>query len=175
MLVHANGCLTAIDNSRHAVYGFDQRVEVFGATGMASSENPLAHTGGVMTGAGHARAALPYFFLERYILSYVREWQAFIAARAARARPTPMSLQDARAPLVIGMAAWRSLREGGPVRLNGSILGSLSRVRSVRVYLAGASGFVGSNLFRVLAGHGAEVTAPEPQARQAHRRRRGDP
>jgi dTDP-4-dehydrorhamnose reductase len=30
----------------------------------------------------------------------------------------------------------------------------------VRVYLTGASGFVGSNLACVLAGHGAEVTAP---------------
>ncbi len=43
-LVHANGCLTAIDNSRQAVYGYDQRVEVFGSRGMAASENPLAHT-----------------------------------------------------------------------------------------------------------------------------------
>ena len=28
---HANGCLTTIDNSRQAVYGYDQRVEVFGS------------------------------------------------------------------------------------------------------------------------------------------------
>ena len=39
-LVHANGCLTAIDNSRRPPYGFDQRVEVFGSLGMAASENP---------------------------------------------------------------------------------------------------------------------------------------
>ena len=115
-LVHENGCLTAIDNSRRATYGFDQRVEVFGAKGMACSENPLAHTGQVMTEAGLRRPALPYFFLERYTLSYVLEWQAFVAAVRAGAL-TPASLQDARAPLVIGMAAWRSLREGVPVRL----------------------------------------------------------
>ncbi|MEA2146559.1 MAG: myo-inositol 2-dehydrogenase / D-chiro-inositol 1-dehydrogenase [Solirubrobacteraceae bacterium] len=115
-LVHENGCLTAIDNSRRAAYGFDQRVEVFGAKGMACSENPLAHTGQVMTEAGLRRPALPYFFLERYTLSYVLEWQAFVAAVRAGA-VTPTSLQDARAPLVIGMAAWRSLREGVPVRV----------------------------------------------------------
>ena len=84
-LVHESGCLTAIDNSRRAVYGFDQRVEVFGAKGMACSENPLAHTGQVVTEAGVRRPALPYFFLERYTLSYVLEWQSFVTAvRAGR-------------------------------------------------------------------------------------------
>ena len=48
-LVHENGCLTAIDNSRRAAYGYDQRVEVFGSGGMAASENPLAHTARVFT------------------------------------------------------------------------------------------------------------------------------
>ncbi len=62
-LVHENGCLTAIDNSRRAVYGFDQRVEVFGSAGMAASENPPAHTGVVVTAAGAGREPLPYFFL----------------------------------------------------------------------------------------------------------------
>ena len=59
-LVHENGCLTAIDNSRQAVYGYDQRVEVFGSRGMAASENPLAHTAVVRTadGAQHGRPAL---------------------------------------------------------------------------------------------------------------------
>ena len=66
------------------------------------------------------RPALPYFFLERYTLSYVLEWQAFVdAVRAGSATPT--SLQDARAPLVIGLAAWRSLREGVPVRLEAPV------------------------------------------------------
>ncbi len=51
-LVHENGCLTAIDNSRQAVYGYDQRVEVFGSAGMAASENPLAHTAVVRTAEG---------------------------------------------------------------------------------------------------------------------------
>ena len=51
-LVHEDGCLTAIDNSRRAVYGYDQRVEVFGSAGMAASENPLAHTTLVRTAHG---------------------------------------------------------------------------------------------------------------------------
>ena len=88
MLEHENGCLTTIDNSRQAVYGYDQRVEVFGSAGMAASENPLAHTRGrAHGGRACAPPTLPYFFLERYIPSYLREWEAFVAAVAAGTPP----------------------------------------------------------------------------------------
>jgi myo-inositol 2-dehydrogenase/D-chiro-inositol 1-dehydrogenase len=116
LLTHEDGCLTTIDNSRQAVYGFDQRVEAFGPLGMAASENPLTHTGVVHTAEGASLPTLPYFFLDRYIPSYVREWEAFLAAVRAGETP-PVSAADARAPLVIGIAAWRSLREGRPVRI----------------------------------------------------------
>jgi myo-inositol 2-dehydrogenase / D-chiro-inositol 1-dehydrogenase len=109
-LVHEDGCLTAIDNARRTAYGFDQRVEAFGSGGMAASENPLAHTGVVRTARGTQRPPLPFFFLERYMPSYVREWEAFVGAMQSGATP-PVSGADARAPLVIGLAAARSLRE----------------------------------------------------------------
>jgi myo-inositol 2-dehydrogenase/D-chiro-inositol 1-dehydrogenase len=116
VLEHENGCLTTIDNSRQAVYGYDQRVEVFGSAGMAASENPLAHTAVVRSAAGTREATLPYFFLERYIPSYLREWEAFVEAVSTGVTP-PVTGRDARAPLVIGLAAWTSLREGRPVRV----------------------------------------------------------
>lgn len=115
VLEHENGCFTTIDNSRQAVYGYDQRVEVFGSAGMAASENPLAHSTIVRTANGVRAATLPYFFLERYIPSYLGEWQAFVSAVGTGA-PPPVGPADARAPLVIGLAAWQSLREGRPVR-----------------------------------------------------------
>jgi myo-inositol 2-dehydrogenase/D-chiro-inositol 1-dehydrogenase len=115
-LVHEDGCLTAIDNSRRAVYGYDQRVEVFGSAGMAASENPLGHTAVVRTADGTSGAALPYFFLDRYVPSYLEEWGAFVRA-VQNGAPPPVTTRDARAPLVIGLAAWRSLREGRPVRV----------------------------------------------------------
>jgi myo-inositol 2-dehydrogenase / D-chiro-inositol 1-dehydrogenase len=115
-LVHESGCLTAIDNSRQAVYGYDQRVEVFGSAGMAASENPLAHTALVRTAEGTRLPTLPYFYLERYVPSYLREWEAFVAAVDGGTAP-PVSTTDARAPLVIGLAAWRSLREGRAVEV----------------------------------------------------------
>jgi len=116
VLEHANGCLTTIDNSRQAVYGYDQRVEVFGSAGVASSENPPAHTSVVRTADGVHGPTLPYFFLERYVPSYLREWEAFVAAVSSGRQPS-VGPADARAPLVIGLAAWRSLREARPVRI----------------------------------------------------------
>jgi myo-inositol 2-dehydrogenase/D-chiro-inositol 1-dehydrogenase len=117
MLVHESGAITAIDNSRQAVYGFDQRVEAFGSEGMAASENPFAHTGVVRTKDGTQAATLPYFFLERYIPSYVREWEAFV--RALRSGlPSPVPGADGRAPLAIGLAALRSQRENRCVRVD---------------------------------------------------------
>jgi myo-inositol 2-dehydrogenase / D-chiro-inositol 1-dehydrogenase len=114
-LVHEDGVLTTIDNSRRAVYGYDQRVEAFGSAGMASSDNLPAHGGVVRTSDGALSARLPYFFLERYIPSYLGEWEAFAAAVRSGA-PSPVSGADGRAPLVLGLAAQRSAREGRPVR-----------------------------------------------------------
>jgi myo-inositol 2-dehydrogenase / D-chiro-inositol 1-dehydrogenase len=115
-LRHADGCLTVIDNSRQAVYGYDQRVEAFGAAGMASSLNPLAHTGVLSTADGSRAAPLPYFFLERYIPSYLRQWGAFVEY-VRDGGESPISGADGRAPLAMGLAAWRSVREGTPVAL----------------------------------------------------------
>jgi myo-inositol 2-dehydrogenase/D-chiro-inositol 1-dehydrogenase len=115
-LEHENGCLTTIDNSRQAAYGYDQRVEVFGSAGMAASENPLGHTALVRTKDGTRTPTLPYFFLDRYIPSYLAEWQAFISA-VSEGRTPAVTASDARAPLVIGLAAWRSVHEGRPVRV----------------------------------------------------------
>jgi myo-inositol 2-dehydrogenase / D-chiro-inositol 1-dehydrogenase len=116
VLTHEDRSLTVIDNSREAVYGFDQRVEAFGSGGMAASENPRAHTA-VILGRGEASAQpLPWFFLDRYLPSYRREWAAF--ARYARdGGPSPVPGSAARAAVAIGLAAWRSAREDRPVRM----------------------------------------------------------
>ncbi len=116
-LTHDDGAFTVIDNSRQAVYGYDQRVEAFGSLGVAASENPLAHTGLVRTTAGTRAPTLPHFFLERYIPSYVREWDAFVRA-FREGLPSPVGPADGRAPLVIGLAAGRSHREGRSVRID---------------------------------------------------------
>ena len=116
VVTHANGAITAIDNSRRAVYGYDQRVEAFGSGGMASSDNPTAATALYWGPQGSQGPSLPYFFLERYTESYLAEWGAFVAM--VRGAPSPVNLADGRAPLVMGLAAWASVREGRPVAIS---------------------------------------------------------
>jgi myo-inositol 2-dehydrogenase/D-chiro-inositol 1-dehydrogenase len=115
-LVHENGCLTTIDGSRRAVYGYDQRVEVFGSAGVAASENPLIHGAFVRDASGVHGASLIYPFLDRYASSYAAEWAEFVAA-VNEGRDPSVGVEDARAPLVIGLAAWRSVREHRPVSI----------------------------------------------------------
>jgi len=114
VLTHENGAITTIDNSRQAVYGYDQRVEAFGSAGLAVSENPRSHTAEVHKADGTTLTTIPYFFLERYIPSYLAEWTGFLDG--LRSGTMPVSMADGREPLVIGLAAWQSVREGRPVQ-----------------------------------------------------------
>ncbi len=115
-LKFASGALGTIDNSRQAVYGYDQRVEAFGSAGMVDVKNklPNSHT---LTNASGAHGEKPlYFFLERYLEAYAAEMQAFVDC-VVNDTPSPVSGADGRAPVVIGLAALRSLRENRPVKI----------------------------------------------------------
>jgi myo-inositol 2-dehydrogenase/D-chiro-inositol 1-dehydrogenase len=116
VLTHADRTITVIDNSREAVYGYDQRVEAFGSAGVAISENPRTHSAVVLNNGRASAQPLPWFFLDRYLSSYRREWAAFVDyVRNGGESPVPGSA--GRAPVAIGLAAVRSLREGRPVRV----------------------------------------------------------
>ncbi len=65
-LKFANGALGIIENSRKAVYGYDQRVEVFGAKGTAMADNNTPTSMVVLNESGTIRDKPLYFFLERY-------------------------------------------------------------------------------------------------------------
>lgn len=114
VLTHENGCITTIDNSRQAVYGYDQRVEAFGSAGMAVSENPRSHTAELHSPSGTQLSPIPYFFLERYIPSYLAGWKAF--RDGLESGSMPITIRDGRAPLVAGIAAGMSHAEGRPVK-----------------------------------------------------------
>jgi len=113
----ANGVLGTIDNSRQAVYGYDQRVEVFGSGGVVVAENDTPHRAVVADRTGVHSAPPLYFFIERYTEAYVAEMQAFINC-VLDDTPPPVSGEDGRIPVVIGYAALKSLREGRPVRID---------------------------------------------------------
>ena len=116
-LKFANGAMGCIDNCRKAVYGYDQRVEVLGSKGMVDSGNNLANRA-VISDATGMHGALPlYFFLERYMDAYAAELHAFVDAIQNNQEP-PVTGQDGRAPLAIGLAALKSLKENRPVKVS---------------------------------------------------------
>ena len=112
-----SGALGAIDNSRKAVYGYDQRVEVFGSDGMVAVSNDLPNSAVVST-AQAVTGSLPlFFFVERYTESYIAEMKAFVEAVVQDKTPLVTGL-DGRKPVVIGYATAKSCRENRPVKLS---------------------------------------------------------
>lgn len=113
----ANGAIGTIDNSRKAVYGYDQRVEVFGSDGMIQAHNNTPDND-VYFNADGAHAAKPlYFFLERYMESFVAEMREFVRSIQEDTVPLVTGI-DGRIPVVIGMAAKKSYLENRPVKLS---------------------------------------------------------
>jgi myo-inositol 2-dehydrogenase/D-chiro-inositol 1-dehydrogenase len=113
----SSGAIGAIDNSRKAVYGYDQRVEVFGSAGMAAAANETSDRHSFSNAEG-VHGPLPlYFFLERYLESYRAEMQAFVDCVLQDKTP-PVTGQDGRIPVVMGLAARKSATENRPVRLS---------------------------------------------------------
>ena len=116
-LKFANGAMGTIDNSRQAVYGYDQRVEAFGSAGMVAVGNNVANTHVLSNAEGvHSEKPL-HFFLERYMDAYAQEMKAFVAC-VMNDTPSPVTGQDGRAPVVIGMAAAKSYQENRPVKIS---------------------------------------------------------
>lgn len=116
-LKFANGAIGTIDNSREAVYGYDQRAEVFGSGGMAATANNTPNTSVYSNAQGVTSEKPLYFFLERYMDSFIAEMRDFVAAIREGA-PTPVTILDGRKPVVIAMAAKKSLAENRPVKLS---------------------------------------------------------
>lgn len=116
-LRYTNGAIGSIDNSRQAVYGYDQRVEVFGSEGGIAASN-LTPDSAIFSNVDGIHAAKPlYFFIERYTEAYVAEMKEFIASISNDTAP-PVTGIDGRIPVVMGLAAWKSYRENRPVKLS---------------------------------------------------------
>ncbi len=116
-LRYANGAIGTIENSRKAVFGYDQRVEVFGSGGNVVVSNNAPNTA-VLSNAAGIHASLPhFFFLERYMEAYTAEMRVFINC-ILQDSPPPVTGIDGRIPVVMGLAAWKSYRENRPVKLS---------------------------------------------------------
>ncbi len=116
-LTFDDGSMAVIDNCRKAVYGYDQRLEVFGSKGMAQAENNYPNNHKLYTQSGVSGDLPLHFFLERYDASYNQEMREFTDALASGAE-MPVDGNDGLQSIVIGLAAKKSVAENRPVKLS---------------------------------------------------------
>ena len=112
-----NGTIGTIDNSRKAIYGYDQRVEVFGSNGMVQAHNNTPDNDVYYAEDGVHSAKPLYFFLERYMESFIAELKDFVQSIQNNPPPPVIGL-DGRIPVIIAMAAKKSYLEHRPVKLS---------------------------------------------------------
>lgn len=112
-----NGSLVTIDNSRKAVYGYDQRVEVFGSKGMVNVSNDTVSSAVVSSADGVTAEKPLYFFLERYMQAYAGEIKSFVQA-IEQDGDTAVGIIDGLESVRMGLAAKKSLEEHRPVGLS---------------------------------------------------------
>lgn len=113
----ANGAIAVIDNSRKAVYGYDQRAEVFGSKGAVQTRNDTDSTAVYSCETGVIAEKPKYFFLERYMQSFADEMACFVDS-VVNDKPTLVNGNDGLQPVLIAIAAKKSLDEGRPVKLS---------------------------------------------------------
>ena len=112
-----NGAIAVIDNSRRAAYGYDQRAEVFGSKGMASTSNDTLSSMVLSNEQGVTGEKPLYFFLERYMQSFATEIRGFINA-IENDTDTLVGVEDGLKPVLMGLAAKKSVLEHRPVKLS---------------------------------------------------------
>jgi len=111
-----SGKLCHINNSRRAVYGYDQRIEAFGSKGMLQAENfrhtPLLKS----TESGTAKEPLLDFFLERYEQAYINELEDFYQSITNKTPPLASPIDGLEA-LKLAEAAIESCQSGQSIKL----------------------------------------------------------
>lgn len=112
-----NGSIVTIDNSRKAVYGYDQRVEVFGSKGMVSVSNDTISSAVISNADGVTGEKPLYFFLERYMQAYAGEIRSFVQA-IEQDTDTALGIMDGLESVRMGTAAGKSWKEHRPVKLS---------------------------------------------------------
>ncbi len=116
-LTFEDNTMAVIDNCRKAVYGYDQRLEVFGSKGMAQAENNFPNNHKLYTESGVSGDLPLHFFLERYDASYNQEMREFIDALVSGSE-MPVNGNDGLLSIAIGLAAKKSLEENRPVKID---------------------------------------------------------
>jgi len=113
-----SGVLIHINNSRRAVYGYDQRVEAFGSKGMIISNNQTQSSVEKYT-KDHTFAKDPvqFFFIERYEQAYKSQLEEFLGMITNKSQPK-VTFEDGRRALIIANAAYESYNSGKVIDIN---------------------------------------------------------
>ena len=105
-----NGATAVIDNCRAACYGYDQRAEVFGTKGCVAISNDSDSNAVYSCKDGVIAEKPMFFFLERYMMAYANEVNQFVEA-IVNDTPTPVNANDGLQPVLIGLAAKKSVED----------------------------------------------------------------
>ena len=111
------GTIAVIDNSRKAVYGYDQRVEVFGEKGVAMNGNDIPNTATFADANGTVGGTAFQVMWDRYEQAFVNEMKAFAKA-VINNEETPVTIEDGLYPVLMAAAATKSCKEGRPVKIS---------------------------------------------------------
>ena len=106
-----SGKLCHINNSRRAVYGYDQRIEAFGSRGMLLADNVKQSQLLTVTDTGSEQQPLLDFFLERYKQAYKNELQDFLDSIVNNKQPLAGPVDGLKA-LLLAEAAAESFASG---------------------------------------------------------------
>ncbi|MDO4173540.1 MAG: inositol 2-dehydrogenase [Eubacteriales bacterium] len=116
-LTFENGAIGIIDNSRQAVYGYDQRLEVFGSEGAVQDENDIPNTVVVSRADGTTYGTCYQVMWDRYTQAFVDEMKAFADA-VIHDKVPPVTDLDGLYPVLMAAAANKSMQEGRPVKIS---------------------------------------------------------
>ncbi|MBF2760711.1 MAG: inositol 2-dehydrogenase [Ectothiorhodospiraceae bacterium AqS1] len=112
IMTTASGKQCHINTSRTSTFGYDQRVELLGKTGMVQSLNrrPIEVR---KYGAERVESAEPYlpFYIERYREAFDAEIESFVDS-IENGTPVEADFEDGRRALILAEAATRSADEG---------------------------------------------------------------
>lgn len=117
VLKSATGQLVTVINSRNCAYGYDQRIEAFGAKGSLVADNLTATAVRSFNAeVTEARGAVLDFFLERYVDAFRLELEMFITAIIEGLAVSP-TVRDGLIALELADAAERSMKQGRTITL----------------------------------------------------------
>lgn len=116
-LTFEDGTYAVLDNSRKAVFGYDQRLEIFGDKGMIQVENNLQNRNILYNEQGIHQALPLNTFTQRYQDSYCNEMELFIDALLNN-KPVPVRNEDIIMATTIAYAAKKSMDEQRPVKIS---------------------------------------------------------